>query len=204
MIVHNDIEQGSEQWFALRAGVPTASEFKKIITSSGDPSKQLGEYAAQLAGELYAGKQLDRWEGNGYTERGKELEAQARAAYEFVLDRDVTTVGFVTNHGAGCSPDGLTEDGLVEIKCLAAKNHVQTLAYFNKHAKCPTDYVPQARGQMLICDRAWVDMFFYHPDLPQLRIRVDRDPSFDAALLDQIGAAIAERDLLVSIIGRYA
>ena len=195
-----DIEQGSEAWRVARAGMPTASEFKRMITSQGEPSKQMADYAAHLAAELYAGKPLDRWEGNQWTERGHEIEAEARAAYEFFSGVSVAQVGFITNHGAGCSPDGLAADHLVEIKCLSAKVHVQTLAYHAKHGRCPPDYIPQARGQMLLCDKPVVNMYFYHPDLPPLCVAIERDETFETALLYQIKATLAERDRFVDII----
>ena len=204
MQVH-DVEQGSEAWFSARAGIPTASEFKRIVTSKGDASKQLGDYAAQLAAELYAGRPLDRFEGNAATERGHELEAEARLSYEFIHSLEVQQVGFVTNHGAGASPDGTVgSDGLLEIKCQLAKNHVQTLAHIARWKTCPADYIPQARGQMFICDRAWVDLLFYHPSLPEALVRIERDAKFDLALLAQINATIAERDALVELLGTYA
>ena len=40
-----DIEQGSDEWHALRAGKPTASEFSKLVTSKGEPSKSMADYA---------------------------------------------------------------------------------------------------------------------------------------------------------------
>ncbi len=73
----HDVEQGSEEWYALRAGKPTASEFSKLITSKGEPSKSAATYAITLAIEAYAGGPVDAWEGNAHTERGKNLEAEA-------------------------------------------------------------------------------------------------------------------------------
>ena len=127
MIVHN-VEQGTPEWFALRAGKPTASEFSKLITSTGEPSKSMAGYAITLAGEMYAGKPLDAWEGNAYTERGKILEADARRAYAFLNDVEPETVGFVSNDAVqyGCSPDSLiNREGILEIKCLKAENHIK-------------------------------------------------------------------------------
>lgn len=200
MQIH-DVEQNSPEWLALRAGVPTASNFKAIITSQGKPSTSMTTYAAQLAAEAFAGKPLEEWEGNQWTQRGHELEEQARAMYAFLRDAEVTRVGFVTNHGAGCSPDGLVgDDGLVEIKCLSPKHHVLALAYYQRHGRIPTDYVPQVMGQLFICERAWCDLFFFHPELPALIARTSRDPAFNGALVTQIRSVIAERDDLLSVL----
>lgn len=200
----HDVEQGTPEWFALRAGRPTASNFKSIITSQMKPSTTLSTYAAQLAAEAFAGKPLEDWQGNEWTQRGTDLEPQARDMYAF-LREPVEQIGFIVNHDAGCSPDGLVGDcGLVEIKCLSPKQHVLALAYFERHKRVPPDYVPQIMGQMLICDRAWCDMFFFHPELPPLIARTERDAKFDAALLAQIRDVCAERDELLGVLRRAA
>lgn len=200
MQIH-DVEQNSPEWSALRAGMPTASNFKAIITSQGKPSTSLSAYAAQLAAEAFAGKPLEDWEGNQWTERGHELEVQARAMYSFMRDTEVTRVGFVTNHGAGCSPDGLVgADGLVEIKCLSPKHHVLALAYHQRTGRIPTDYVAQVMGQLFICERTWCDLFFFHPELPALIARTQRDATFNASLVTQIRSVIAERDELIGVL----
>lgn len=174
MILH-DCKQRSDEWYALRAGMPTASEFSKIVTSKGDASKSIEGYAVTLAGELYAGRPVDAWEGNQWTERGAEMEAEATAYYEFVRDSKITAVGFVTddNKQYGCSPDGIVKDdnGLVEIKCLKAEKHTNVILRYRKDGTIPPDYIQQTQGQMMICGADWCDLIFYHPDLPSLIIR---------------------------------
>lgn len=200
MQVHT-LEQGTPEWYAIRAGRPTASEFSKLVSGTGKPSTQIGDYAATLAAELYAGKPLDRWEGNGATDRGHEMEPMARANYEFQHDVEVVQVGFVTNFDAGCSPDGFVgADGLTEYKCQLAKGHVQTLAYWRKHGRCPPAYYPQVQGQLLICEREWDDLNFFHPELPPLVIRVERDEAFIREILRGIRAVNEQRDALVEML----
>jgi len=173
MIIH-DIEQRSPEWHQLRAGMPTASMFSKLVTSKGDPSKSLPDYALTLAGAVYAGKELDAWEGNQWTERGTELEDAARTLYEFSKDVEVHQVGFITDDDKlyGCSPDGLVgDDGMVEFKCLKAENHIKTIINYQKNGKCPVAYIQQVQGQMMIAERDWCDLVFYHPELPLLVIK---------------------------------
>lgn len=206
MKIH-DIEQRSPEWYALRAGLPTASEFSKIVTSKGEESKSLGGYARTLAAEKYAGKPVDEFSATAYMERGREMEAQAIAFYEFMKDQTVTPVGFVTDDSRteGCSPDGMVGDaGLVEIKCLKASNHVETVQYFEKHGRCPTDYVQQTQGQLMICGRAWCDLIFYHPDLPLLVTRQEPDAAFQSALRKGLMQIRAERDRAFAALCRLA
>lgn len=201
MIIH-DCEQGTPEWNALRLGLPTASMFSKLLTTKGEPSKSANEYAISLAGEVYANKpELDAWGGNSYTERGKELEDQAIALYEF--DRDVTVerVGFVTDDvgDAGCSPDGLVnDDGMVEVKCLKAENHIKAILFHKKNGRCPSTYVLQTQGQLMICERQWSDLIFFHPDLPLLVIRQLPDGNLQSALTGQIQAVRKERDAVLA------
>lgn len=205
MVIVHDMPQNSDQWLEARLGIPTASEFSSIITSAGKPSQSLRPYAAQLAAERFAGVPLDRFGGNRHTERGHELEDQARSAYAFLHDVEPVQVGFVTNFDAGASPDSLIgDDGACEIKALSAKHHVLALAYINKHGKAPTDYVAQCHGQILICERQWVDLWFYHPDLPCRAVRIDRDEEFLAALLKQIAAVNEARDEYLSVLQEAA
>ena len=195
------LEQGSEDWHEARYGLPTASKFSEIITGTGKASTSLERYAATLAAEQYAGANLESWQGNQWTERGHELEHEARLAYSMLRGVDVEEVGFIVKDGAGCSPDGLVEaNGLVEIKCLAPHNHVLMLSYFAKHGRVQPSYVPQSQGQIYVCEREWNDMFFYHPALPELLVRLDRDEDYITALTKQITLVINERDRLTELL----
>lgn len=199
----NTCEQGSEEWFALRGGIPTASQFSKLVTSKGEPSKSMAEYAMVLAAERWAGKPVDAWEGNQYTDRGTELEPAARAFYEFITDNEVQEIGFVTDNDGqyGCSPDGLVgEAGGVEFKCQIAKEHIKTLLYYKKHGRCPTTYVQQTQGEIMVCERDWFDLVFYHPDLPSIIIRQEPDQQVLNGLKRQIVAVIEERDRIIEVL----
>lgn len=201
------VEQRSEAWYKIRCGMPTASEFSKLITSTGEPSKSASGYALTLAGEMFAGKPLETWEGNAWTERGKELEAAALELYAFTHDRKLTPVGFVTDDAGttGCSPDSLVDDdGLIEIKALKPERHIQAILYFQKNGRCPTDYVQQTQGQLLITGRKWCDLLFYSPDLPLLTIRQEPDLTLQMALLKGISAVCKERDEVLAALRRHA
>jgi putative phage-type endonuclease len=200
MIIH-DVEQGSPEWHALRAGIPTASEASKLVTSTGKPSTSVEGYAMKLAGDLYAGHDIDAWEGNAFTARGHELEHEARLAYELENDADVEQVGFITNDEMtyGASPDGLCGEGLVEIKCLP-KKHIAALVYFNKHGKAPPDYIAQIQFQLMVTGRVYCDLLYYHPDLPSLTIRVYPDDKLVKVLLEQLEKCLEIRDNTLEIL----
>lgn len=204
MIIHNDIEQGSEEWHALRAGIPTASVASKLVTSKGEPSKQMEALALELAVDAYAGEPVDAWEGNKWTERGHEMEDRARAYYENTFpDREVTRVAFITRDDglAGCSPDSLVDDdGMLEIKCLKGTNHAKVLVHYSRYSRLPSDYIAQPQMQMQIAERKYCDSLFWHPDLPALIIRNTPDEKIQINLRLQIMSCIDARDKVLEVL----
>ena len=206
MIIH-DVDQRSEAWYALRAGLPTASAFSKIVTSTGAERKSRFGYAISLAAEKYAGGSVDTWGGNTHLDRGRTLEEDAISRYEFENDVSVTPVGFVTDDDVtcGCSPDGLVGNyGCVEVKCLKAENHIAALFYFRKNGTVPTDYVQQTQGQMWITERKWSDLIFYHPSLPMIVIRQFPNEAVISGLSEGIKTLITERDEIVKVLREYS
>lgn len=174
-------EQGSPEWFAARAGLFTASNFDKVISPTGLQSKQVDAYTSELLAEVMVDGKVNIFEGNAYTERGNELEPQAADMYSFLNDVELQTCGFVIADDGfyGASPDRLVgEDGLLEIKCPAPHNHVANMLA----NKVDSKYIPQLQGQLLCTGRKWVDWMSYHPELPPVIIRVERDEPYIASL----------------------
>lgn len=180
-------EQRSAEWFAARLGVPSASQFGKVVTPTGKRSTQVDGYLNKLVAEILTGKS-DQQEPNEAMTRGTELEPEARAYYELIGGPVVETGFVIHDDGFGCSPDGLVGDtGLLEIKCPLAHTHVE---YLRENA-LPGLYVPQVQGQLLVTGREWCDFLSYHPDMKPLLIRVERDEQFikvlHEALIELVG-----------------
>lgn len=196
-----DCQPGTPEWLSARTGIPTASNASKLITSTGAESKSLSAFANKLAGDIFAGKDIDAWEGNSCTQRGHAVEDEARLAYS-MRGVPVEQVGFITDDIglAGCSPDGLVgDDGMLEIKCLP-KQHIKALLYFHKNGKAPTDYIAQCQMQMLVAERSYCDLNYYHPDLPSIVIRQYPDPKLVEPLKTALLRCIAERNLTTKIL----
>jgi hypothetical protein len=179
MILHN-VLQGTSEWLAIRAGIPTASQFDKIITPKGKASTQAEKYLHKLLAERMMGRpvveHVSYWMG-----RGNQMEAEAVAYYEGVRDLDTERIGFVTNdeRTIGASPDRFVgDDGLLEIKVPAEHTHV---AYLLTKA-VDAEYYPQVQGQLWVTGRQWSDILSYHPELPPALIRVARDEAFITSL----------------------
>lgn len=171
-----DVEQGSDEWHEARIGIPTASNFSRIITAEGKKSSQANDYINELVAEWLTGEK-DRF-STKWTERGNELEPEARFFYSLGADKDVEEIGMAyldERKLTSCSPDGLVEeDGTVEIKCPAPKTHVAYLLT----GKIPAKYYPQVQGQLWIMEREWCDFVSYHPKMQPLIVRVPRKDTY--------------------------
>ncbi len=188
MIIHN-VEQGTPEWYAVRAGIPTASCFDKIITEKeGRTSKSCTEYAAFLLAEKILGRPLDKFENKPYwMERGQELEQEAADTYGILNDCTPQKAGFITldDRSAGCSVDRLIGDnGILEIKCPAPWTHAKSLM----SDALDGSYKQQVQGQLYITGRKWCDWMSYHPEMPPSIIRVERDDEY----IEKLSASLAE------------
>lgn len=176
MKIHN-VEQGSDEWFKVRSGKPTASCFDKIVTPTGQLSKSAEIYQNEIIAEILVGGPVESWAGNMWTERGNELEQDACEIYELISGNECETIGFVTDdkETMGCSPDRLVgKDGLLEIKCPKPSTHVANLLA----GKMDKGYYPQVQGQMLVTGRKWVDSISYHPHIKPVIYRIERDDEY--------------------------
>ena len=89
-----DCEQGSSEWFMARLGIPTASEFNKIITPAKlEPSRSADTYINKLVAEWLRDKPDESFQSD-WMKRGLEVEEEARDFYTFQTDVEVTQVGF--------------------------------------------------------------------------------------------------------------
>ena len=189
--------QGTPEWFAARCGIPSASNFDKIICADGKPSKQREKYMRQLAGETITGIAEETYQ-NGVMLRGKEMEAEAKELYRLISGLEVVEVGFCLAEGFGASPDGLVaEKGCLELKCPILATQVGYLL----DNKLPIEYFQQTQGQLLVTGREWCDFLSYYPGLNPLLIRVTRDEKFLATLEPELNKFIAELKEVIKKIG---
>ncbi len=182
-------EQESEEWRAAHLGIPTASEFGRIITPAKRQfSAQATAFAYELIEEQDTGRPARDFV-SGCMQWGKDTEDEARATYSFITGIGVAQVGMVFPDESrlyGCSPDGLCVfngdvyqigHGL-EIKCPSPRvqiSYIQT-------GEVPSNYMPQIQGNIWICDAEYWDFFAYHPRYKHVLLRVDRDDEFIAKL----------------------
>ncbi len=189
MIIEN-MEQGSPEWHAARCGIPTASNFGRIMTPKTLKfSAQAQKYACELLAEQSSGIPVDHYQSDAMRD-GSEREAEAREAYEFIVDVDVTQVGVVYANEEkmySCSPDGLVmvDDSVVyglEAKCPLPTTQMGYLL----DGEVPNEYIPQIQGALWITSLDYWDFFSYHANYRHLLIRVYRDKKFIGALADNM------------------
>lgn len=193
-----EVEQGSPEWKAARAGKVTASRIPDVMAKikSGGEAAARRDYRVQIATELLTGEPAE----DGFQSKdmlwGIQQEPFAREAYEAQTGLRVDVVGFVlhpTIARAGCSPDGLVgwdgmgaPAGLVQFKCPKSGTH---LGYIIADV-VPTDYVPQMTWEMENTGAPWCDFVSFDPRMPEhLRLFVKR------LTLDQVKAAEITREV---------
>jgi hypothetical protein len=180
--------QGSREWYALRLGIPTASQFHKIVTPTGKLSTQANGYMYRLICERLLHESMDdQLGGVQWVERGMEKQPDAIAQFKLEHDVDVRHIGFATTDDGriGASPDGIVV-GMnrgVEIKCPAPWTHMGYLL-----DGTGADYRPQVQGQIMVCGFELVHFYSYHPFMPPCHIVNFPDRAFLSILVGTIHA----------------
>lgn len=157
MIKHHDVAQGSEAWHKLRTGKYTGSNAHRLL-KYGTIDYSLNDDDSSFS-------------GNYWTKRGHILEDEAIELYEKIKHTTVNRVGFVTNNrfdSCGYSPDGLTENALIEVKCFSEKRHLELY-----NGNIPLEVLAQIYFGMMICEKKTAHLLIYNPTLdPKLAFKI--------------------------------
>lgn len=181
---HNDIEQRSPEWFALRVKYPlTASESQAI----GNQGKGLETLCWKKIAEKYSSAERENYT-NKDLERGVELEPLARDMYIIETGNQVEEIGFVTDEEisllGGASPDGEViekdERGGLEIKCFEDVKHFKMIIEKKTTGtfEIESGYEWQMQQQMLFTGNKWTDFLAFNPNFTESLLikRVYADP----------------------------
>ena len=174
MIKYN-IEQGSEAWFEARCGRVTGTRFKALV--AGESTQTYKDLIADIVCEIITGRMEETYQ-NAAMEHGIETEPIARVEYETLFDVEVEQVGFIIpvednkyHEWIGISPDGMMDEGLLEIKCPKMKTH---LRYITAN-KLPSEYKYQVQGQLFVTGALYCDFMSYVEGMKPFIIRVYPD-----------------------------
>ena len=177
IIIHK-MEQGSDEWFAVKAGKISASRAKDLMAKKTTATYQ------NLIHKIAAERVTGEYTKDGYfgyaMQRGKDLEPEARGTFEFLTGCDVETVGFIeADDWTGCSPDGLVGDSGLEIKCPFANTHARYIDRsindkFEFVGVTPTEYVVQIQFSLLVTGFPLWHFLSYHQDMKPLHIEAKK------------------------------
>ena len=199
---YRDIEQGSDEWIAVRRGILTASEMRLILTPTMRTASNDKERAHlfELIGQRITGYTEPHYISDDML-RGHEDEIESRIRYAEHF-YPVTECGFVTRDMGGFvigySPDGLVgDDGLIECKSRRQKYQIETILA----DEVPAEYLLQIQTGLLVTGRKWLDFVSYCGGMPMFVKRVWPCPEIQQAI---IAAASAFEQRLAAAQARYA
>jgi len=181
-----DCQQETPQWDKCRLGIPTASNFGKILTATGKVSDTREKYMIQLACEAVSGRKEENF-SSFRMQKGKEMEDESRKVYAMNHeDLDVYQVGFVYKDEKrmfGASPDALVDpNGGFETK--DAEFAIQYGRLMT--GRMETGHIPQVQGGLYVCEREWWDWQSYCSGLPVLCVRNYRDEAYISRLAEEL------------------
>jgi hypothetical protein len=176
----HDVEQRTEAWSQLHAGLVTGSRAQPIIAVRKKGSGELAirrDLRNQLVVECLTGRVWDKTlRPTESLQHGIDTEPDAIAAYEAATGCIVQRVGFISHNTmrAGCSPDGYVGEweGVVECKCPDSTTHLEYL----KHGVVPEDYSGQVIHTLWLTGAAWLDFVSFDPRFqdPRLQLFIKR------------------------------
>lgn len=160
-------QQLSEEWFANRVGRITGSRAGAVL--GDNPWQSRKQVLVDMVDEARGNrKDLDNVPAIKY---GKENEARAIAAFEFLTDKQVTETGFHTiGDWGGASPDGLIDDNaILEVKCpYGLRDSVDALDFKSIHDQ--PHYYAQVQMELHATDRDNAYFFQWAEGAHQLEI----------------------------------
>lgn len=194
------MEQGSEAWFEARCGLITATRIASMM--AGESTKTYKDLITDLAGEIITGEVEESY-SNAIMERGTELEPFARGEYESIFDTEVKEVGFVLSEKykdwLGVSPDGLTTDGGLEIKCPLRKTHINYI----EANRLPNEYKWQVQGSLFVTGLPHWDFMSYYPNMKPFILRVYPDKEMHLDIEQRLIKTIANVKAKIKMYKNY-
>jgi putative phage-type endonuclease len=199
----NDDGQRTAAWFSARTGKLTASRMADAMArlKTGKPAAARIKYIQEMVAERLTDAIVPH-----YTTAdmlwGIEQEPFAIAEYTLRTGREVRPCFFfdhfdIDNFGA--SPDGLVDDGLIEVKCPRTATHIAWVA----DGIVPEEHRPQMLAQMACTGRKWCDFVSFDPRIGGARrlfvVRFAPTAEEISKVEDEARAFLAEADALFDL-----
>ena len=160
-VFHFDIEQGTPEWHAIKAGKWSAST--AATSMGGLTTKGLDDLIKDIAWGRVHGPVEHVSFKSAAMERGNNLEPDTRESYAFATDRVIDQCGFVEHASipnVGWSPDGLCGRKIgIEAKNPLHKAYMEV----KRTGKIPSEYVWQTKWGMWVGELDSMDFLCDHP-----------------------------------------
>lgn len=188
IVIHDEMDQGSEPWRAARCGLLTASEMHFLVT----PTLKIASNDKERA-HLYEllGQRITKHVEASYVSdamlRGLDDEIEALDVYAKTY-APVTRVGFITNDKwgftIGYSPDALVgTNGQVEAKSRKQSLQTKTILEYVSNETIDPTFVIQVQTGLMVSERDWCDTISYCGGMPMATVRVFQNEKVQAAIL---------------------
>lgn len=177
-----DIQQGSDEWFEIRRGLPTSSMFSTVMATGKDGGESLtrGEYMRRLCGEILTGERAEETFKSRAMDRGSSMEPQARDDFARRNLVELEQIGFArrllpSGRYVGASPDSLFDKRRRGLEVKTMRPDLM-IAWLERGAAMPNDHRWQVYGTMFVCGLESMTLkLFYRgmPCSPEFEIRRD-------------------------------
>jgi len=184
------ILQNSDEWFAIKLGKFSASTSADLLMAKN--TKGYLNLINKIIEERMTGLPTESktFGGNKFTEMGHEREPLAAEDYELRNFAELELIGVIElDDWVLCSPDRLIGDnGLYQAKCPIFNTQREYL----KTQKIPINYYKQMQFELFVSGRDYNIFNSYHPYLPAVDIRVERDEVMIAEIARRLDEAKEE------------
>lgn len=189
-----EVEQNTPEWVQCRLGHITGSSATDLLMK--ETCEGYKKLIKRIVEERITGQSSEsKWNGNKFTERGHEYEPIAIEDYELKTFTKVHPVGFIEmNEWVGCSPDGLiSTDTMIQIKCPIFATQLDYL----ESQKIPGTYADQMQFEMMVSGRKYNIFYSFHPNLPAVEIKLERDEQIIKEIQNKLMIAIPQVQQLI-------
>jgi hypothetical protein len=198
-----DVEQNTPDWLEMRLGSIGGSSITDVLARPPKTgrSKSWKKLLWKKAAEVTAGavEQNTPPALQALFDRGHKYEKEAIDHYAWETGQNMQRVGIVLSDipGVHYSPDGLTDDGVIEVKVRLPHVFIE----LSEENTTEIQYRRQCQMGMWVCEKKWADLVDYCPEKHWMRVtRFERDE----AMIDQIDIKLGEfRKELAVLVEKY-
>jgi len=187
--------QQGDMWHEHRLGRITASRMNDLMerTAKGAEGAKRKKYRFELLAERLTRREQENRPPSPEMQWGSDQEQFAVQMFEKACDQFIIPVGFVlhpTLNHAGASPDGLTQEAILEVKCPKSTTYLQ----WRLTDGVPEEHKDQMYWQMACTGRNKGVFIAYDPRQPESNRIFFRDLPRDEKRIAELEAEAIKMD----------